>query len=86
MQKLLLPFLLVLSFGVPASGLPVIDIAGLAQIVTEGLARAKEFKQNMQEARNRLNEMESSSKHYKKWWMVISTLKICSTIRTQINL
>ncbi len=35
-------------------------------MITDGLARAKEFKQNMDEARNRLNEMKSSADHYKK--------------------
>lgn len=66
MKKVLLASLLVFSLGSNASGIPVVDVANLAQIVTEGLARAKEFKQNMDEARNRLSEMKASSDHYKK--------------------
>lgn len=66
MKKWLLTICLVFPFGVTASGIPVVDIAGLTQMITDGLARAKEFKQNMDEARNRLNEMQSTADHYKK--------------------
>ncbi len=66
MKKILLVFCLIFPLGVMASGIPVVDIAGLTQMITDGLARAKEFKQNMDEARNRLNEMKSSADHYKK--------------------
>ncbi|MFA0073411.1 type IV secretion system protein [Vibrio cyclitrophicus] len=66
MKKWLLPICLVFPFGVTASGIPVVDIAGLTQMITDGLTRAQEFKQNMDEARNRLNEMQSTADHYKK--------------------
>ena len=66
MKKWLLMVCLVFPFGVTASGIPVVDIAGLTQMITDGLTRAQEFKQNMDEARNRLNEMQSTADHYKK--------------------
>ena len=66
MKKWLLTICLVFPFGVTASGIPVVDIAGLTQMITDGLARAQEFKQNMEEARNRLSEMQSTADHYKK--------------------
>lgn len=66
MKNYLLMFFLIFPLGVTASGIPVVDVAGLTQMITDGLARAKEFKQNMEEARNRLNEMKSSADHYKK--------------------
>ncbi|OED65897.1 conjugal transfer protein TrbJ [Vibrio tasmaniensis ZS-17] len=66
MKKWLLTICLVFPFGVTASGIPVVDIAGLTQMITDGLTRAQEFKQNMDEARNRLNEMQSTADHYKK--------------------
>lgn len=66
MKKWLLTICLVFPFGVTASGIPVVDIAGLTQMIVDGLTRAQEFKQNMDEARNRLNEMQSTADHYKK--------------------
>lgn len=66
MKKILLVFCLMLPQVVTAAGIPVVDVAGLTQMITDGLTRAKEFKQNMDEARNRLNEMKATSDHYKK--------------------
>ena len=65
MKKLILIGMLAFPLSVSASGIPVVDIAGLLQMVTDGLARAQEFKQNMDEARNRLGEMKSTADHYK---------------------
>ena len=66
MNKYLLVMLLALPLSVSATGIPVVDVAGLLQMVTDGIARAQEFKQNMDEARNRLGEMKSTADHYKK--------------------
>ena len=65
MKKIILIGLLVFPLSVSASGIPVVDVAGLLQMVTDGIARAQEFKQNMDEARNRLGEMKSTADHYK---------------------
>ena len=66
MKKYLLVMLLALPLSVSATGIPVVDIAGLLQMVTDGLTRAQEFKQNIDEARNRLGEMKLTADHYKK--------------------
>lgn len=55
-----------LSFKSIASGIPVVDVASLSQMITDGLTRAKEFKENMDEARNRLNQLKAQQRHYEK--------------------
>lgn len=48
-----------------AAGIPVVDVAGLAQMVQDGLVRAQEFQKTIGEARNRLNQMKQTAQHYK---------------------
>ncbi|NOI06707.1 type IV secretion system protein [Vibrio anguillarum] len=66
MKKWLMIFTLVASSSVFASGIPVVDVASIAQMLKDGLVRAKEFKDQMGEARNRLLEMKSQGEHYKQ--------------------
>ncbi|EOV0110334.1 type IV secretion system protein [Vibrio parahaemolyticus] len=56
-----------LAFTVPAnaSGIPVVDVASVTQMVTDSVTRAKEFTQSITEARNRLNQMRNQAEHYK---------------------
>ena len=49
-----------------ATGIPVVDVAGILQMVTDGLVRAQEFQQQISEAKNRLNELKNSADHYKE--------------------
>lgn len=60
-----LSMMLMFSASVNATGIPVVDIAGLTQMITENTARAKEFTQNITEARNRLKQMKQQAEHYK---------------------
>jgi type IV secretion system protein VirB5 len=68
-MKKFIVMLLVLSLSynqtVSASGVPTIDIASIIQGLKDALIRAKEFKQQIKEAKNRLNEMRNSSEHYR---------------------
>jgi type IV secretion system protein VirB5 len=69
MKKLLIVILfsipLLFNQQVKATGIPVVDIAGILQMVVDGFARAKEFSQQIGEAKARLNEMKDSADHYK---------------------
>ena len=49
-----------------ASGIPVVDVAGITQMITDSAARAKEFTQSINEARNRLNQLKKDAEHYKR--------------------
>lgn len=59
MKKTLLAMTLFTSLNVNASGIPVVDVASIAQTVTEGLARAQEFKQTLDQAKNEMNHYKS---------------------------
>lgn len=48
-----------------ATGIPVVDVAGILQMVVDGLARAQEFEQQIKEAKNRLTELKNTADHYK---------------------
>ncbi|WP_434529569.1 type IV secretion system protein [Vibrio sp. K4] len=55
-----------LILATPAyAGIPVIDVAGITQMITDSTARAHEFTQSITEARNRLNQMKNQAEHYK---------------------
>ena len=47
-----------------SAGIPTIDVAAIAQTVTEGIARAKEFEQTITSARDRLNQLKAQARHY----------------------
>ncbi|ELL8242994.1 TPA: conjugal transfer protein TrbJ [Vibrio cholerae] len=66
MKKWLMIFVLVTSSSVYASGIPVVDVASITQMVKDGVVRAKEFQEQMVEARNRLLEMKQQGEHYKQ--------------------
>ncbi|WP_412497222.1 type IV secretion system protein [Vibrio fluvialis] len=66
MKKWLMVFVLSASSSVYATGIPVVDVASLTQMLQDGLMRAKEFQEQMGEARNRLLEMKSQGEHYKQ--------------------
>lgn len=69
MKKLLIMALLATSMSftatVSASGIPTVDVAAILQSVTDALQRAKEFQQQILEAKNRLEEMQNQGEHYK---------------------
>ncbi|MBS0044843.1 hypothetical protein KFE26_21485 [Shewanella sp. M16] len=50
---------------VQASGIPVVDVASLLQMVMDGAKDAQQFAQQISEARNRLNELKNQGEHYK---------------------
>lgn len=56
---------LTLSTPTYATGIPVVDVAGIAQMITDSATRAQEFSQSISEARNRLNQLKSQAQHYK---------------------
>lgn len=62
---LALSLALTLSAPIYASGIPVVDVAGIAQMITDSATRAQEFSQSISEARNRLNQLKSQAQHYK---------------------
>lgn len=62
---LALSLALTLSAPTYASGIPVVDVAGIAQMITDSATRAQEFSQSISEARNRLNQLKSQAQHYK---------------------
>ena len=53
-----------ISNSVYSSGIPVVDIASLTRMITEGVTRAKEFSESMTEARNRLNAIKDQKNYY----------------------
>ncbi|AMF97002.1 conjugal transfer protein TrbJ [Vibrio harveyi] len=56
---------LALNASTQASGIPVVDVAGITQMVVDSAQRAQEFTQSISEARNRLNQLKSQAEHYK---------------------
>lgn len=54
-----------LSSQVYATGIPVVDVASLTQMVVDGVTRAQEFSESLNEAKNRLNQAKSTATHYK---------------------
>jgi len=49
---------LVIAQNSMAQGIPVIDTASIARLISEGAARVAEFKQNYEEAKNRLQALK----------------------------
>ncbi|WP_171027768.1 type IV secretion system protein [Photobacterium damselae] len=78
MKKLLLTLCLFSTISITqteafASGIPVIDVAGIAQMAKDALTQANQFKQRMDsvrqqisEAKNQLDEAKRQGEHYKK--------------------
>ena len=56
---------LTLNASTQASGIPVVDVAGITQMVVDSAQRAQEFTQSINEARNRLNQLKNQADHYK---------------------
>ena len=56
---------LALNASTQASGIPVVDVVGITQMVIDSAQRAQEFTQSISEARNRLNQLKSQAEHYK---------------------
>lgn len=56
---------LALNTSTQASGIPVVDVAGISQMVMDRTQRAQEFAQSISEARNRLNQLKTQAEHYK---------------------
>ncbi|APP05193.1 type IV secretion system protein [Vibrio harveyi] len=56
---------LALNASTQATGIPVVDVAGITQMVVDSAQRAKEFTRSISEARNRLNQLKSQAAHYK---------------------
>lgn len=56
-----------LLFATPtfATGIPVVDVAGIAQFALEATTRAKDFATSLTEARKRLSELKNQGEHYK---------------------
>jgi type IV secretion system protein VirB5 len=48
-----------------ASGIPTIDVSGIAQMVVNNSARAKEFSESLAEAQKRLQQLKAAADHYK---------------------
>ena len=80
MKKLLLLIALIFPFSVSATGIPVVDVASLTQMVTDNLAKAKQWgleaqqwaKQNgmdidqYKEALKQGKDIYEQGEHYKK--------------------
>lgn len=56
---------LALNASTQATGIPVVDVASITQMVVDSAQRAKEFTRSISEARNRLNQLKSQAAHYK---------------------
>lgn len=56
---------LTLNASTQAAGIPVVDVAGITQMVVDSAQRAQEFTQSINEARNRLNQLKNQAEHYK---------------------
>lgn len=65
MKKLILAMSLAFPLSVSAAGIPTIDVAAIAQMIADGLEQATRFKQEMDAATGRFNEMRSQGEHYK---------------------
>ena len=61
--------LIALAFSLPmtvsASGIPTVDVVAIAQMVADNAENAARFVEDMEEARNRLQEMKEQGEHYK---------------------
>lgn len=56
---------LLASYPSKASGIPVVDVAGITQMIMESLTRAQEFQQTIQNATQQLNALKDQHEHYK---------------------
>jgi len=65
-NKLLLALALGLPLSVSATGIPTVDVAAIAEMVANEAENATRFIEDMEEARNRLQEMKEQGEHYKK--------------------
>jgi type IV secretion system protein VirB5 len=68
MKKIFIILLLITPLAVQnigASGIPTIDIVSMIQGLKDALVQAKQFKDQISEARNRLNRLKETGKHYK---------------------
>ncbi|WP_299496346.1 type IV secretion system protein [uncultured Shewanella sp.] len=70
MKKQLLVATLALSMSataptVQATGIPVVDVASIMQMVIDSLQTGIEFEQQISEARNRLLELKNQGEHYR---------------------
>lgn len=76
-MKKLIPLLLFssMSYG---SGIPVIDVAGIAQMVKEATVQAEQFRQQYENMKSQLDTAKSTADHYKKMveghWDIASLL------------
>lgn len=66
MKKLTLAILLILSSSSFATGIPVIDVAGIAQMIKEATIQAEQFKQQYDNMKNQLDTAKATADHYKK--------------------
>jgi type IV secretion system protein VirB5 len=66
LQPSKLALLLILASPAALStGIPVVDVAGLTQMVLDNTTRASEFAETITEARNRLSQLKDQANHYK---------------------
>lgn len=71
MKKSILALVIAASISLPttlpvrATGIPVVDVASLLQMVVDGLQTAQQFSEQISEARNQLNQLKDQANHYK---------------------
>lgn len=63
-NRIIIIMLFIFTHNIYASGIPVVDIVGITQTITEGIARANEFKQTYDAAKKRLKAMKDQRDHY----------------------
>ena len=61
---LTLAFLSITQFS-NATGIPTVDVAGIAQMVANNAARAADFAKTLSEAQKRLEQLKQTANHYK---------------------
>jgi type IV secretion system protein VirB5 len=69
MKKAIPAILLMISLpfnSAQSSGIPTIDIAGIIQGLQESLVRVQEFKEQIKEAKGRLQQLKDTGEHYKE--------------------
>ncbi len=65
MKRLFIIACLIMPLTAESSGIPTIDIAGLIQNLKDGLIQVKQFKEQLTEAKNRLNQLKDDAQTYK---------------------
>ncbi|WP_394213468.1 type IV secretion system protein [Enterovibrio calviensis] len=48
-----------------STGIPVVDVAGIAQMIKDGLVQAQQFKQTLDTAKGQLGAIKDQADHYK---------------------